>query len=146
MIDKLREWFPANRVAALAGFVASIAAALAALQTSFVPGTPPAEAIAKAVAFLGSVAGGLTIVWKFLDGAQNSESLLTVGVPKVKGVTVVQNVATPQAVMEEYEEIESEFVDTEERPTADTAMSERARGFEDEPPRQSLGMDPNRPS
>lgn len=86
-MSKLRELLPANRVAALIGVLTSIGVFLTTLLTSFVPGSPGAEAIGKAIVMLGSVIAVLRIVDKFLEGAQNFDSLMLAGVPKVKGVS-----------------------------------------------------------
>jgi hypothetical protein len=76
----------ANRVAALTGIVLAVIAFLTTLQSSFIPGSPAGEAIAKALVMLTSVLTVLRIVDKFLDGSQNWDSLLMAGVPKVTGV------------------------------------------------------------
>lgn len=79
MFSKLRALLPANRIAALIGVATSIAAFLVTLQTSFIPGSPAAEAIAKATVMLGSIAGALKIIDKFLDGSQQWDALLLAG-------------------------------------------------------------------
>jgi hypothetical protein len=74
MLDKLRGLVTANRVIALIGLVGSAGAFLVAIQTSLIPGSPAAEAVAKAVVALGSVASFLKIVdsqaWDALTAAQ----------------------------------------------------------------------------
>lgn len=91
LFDKIREVLPANRVAAIVGFLTLVGAGLVTLQTSFVPGTSGAEAIGKAIVILGVLVKAGQIVTKFLEGSQNIDSLLIAGVPKAPGVTVVQN-------------------------------------------------------
>jgi hypothetical protein len=95
MFGKLRDMLPANRIAALSGVIVSIGAFLVTLQTSFAPGSPTGELIAKGVVMLGSVLAVLKIIDKFLDGAQNYDSLMHAGVPKVPGVTM--NIGTAVA-------------------------------------------------
>lgn len=86
-MSKFLNAFPPNRIFALIGFIAAIAGALASLQTNFAPGSPAAEAISKAIAFLASVGAALAIIIKVLDGFQNWDSLMEAGVPK--GTTVI---------------------------------------------------------
>jgi hypothetical protein len=75
MLDKLRGLVTANRVIALIGLVGSAGAFLVAIQTSLIPGSPAAEAVAKAVVALGSVASFLKIVDRFLEGSQAWDAL-----------------------------------------------------------------------
>lgn len=89
MLTKIKSIFTVNRLVALAAFIGSVVAALAALKTNFAPGSPADEAIAKAIAFLGSVVAGIAVVLKFMSGSQNWDSLQVAGVPKVPGATVV---------------------------------------------------------
>jgi hypothetical protein len=93
-LDKLKELFPANRIAAITGFLTSILAALVALKTSFLPGSPGEEAIAKAIVITGSLLAAWKIVDKFLEGAQNWDSLLLSGQPKNSGGSLVNAQAT----------------------------------------------------
>lgn len=88
MFVKLRDMLPANRIAALSGVVVSIIAFLVTMQTSFAPGSPTGELIAKGAVMLGSVLAVLKIIDKFLDGAQNWDTLMHAGIPKVQGATV----------------------------------------------------------
>lgn len=90
MFDKIRSIFTANRVAAFITLVGAVAAFIASLETSLVPGSPAAEALGKAGGMIASLLVGLRVVEKFLEGSQNWDSLMQAGVPKAPGVTVVQ--------------------------------------------------------
>jgi hypothetical protein len=90
-MTKLKEWLPANRVVALIGMFTAIGVVIASFQTSLVPGSPAAEALGKAAGVVAGVVTMLGIVYKFMDGSQNWDSLMLSGAPKVKGVTVVAN-------------------------------------------------------
>lgn len=87
-MNRIIEWItsilPANRIAAIIGFLTAVGAALVTLQTSFVPGSPPAEAIAKAITIVGALAGAMTIVLRFLKGSQQWD-ILQHGVNPVNG-------------------------------------------------------------
>lgn len=98
-MSKFNELLPPNRIAIISGILLSIAAFVASLQTSFVPGSPSAEALAKAGAVIASILTVWRLVEKFLDGAQNWDSLMVAGVPKVRGVSapVQGNDAAPVA-------------------------------------------------
>lgn len=69
-IEKVKALISPERVALATGLVVSATAFLASIQTSLVPGSPPAEAVAKAIVALGAVAGAIKLIDKFLDGAQ----------------------------------------------------------------------------
>src|SRR4051794_35601289 len=86
-MDKLREVFSPNRVALISGILLAAAAFVATLQTSLVAGSPGAEAVAKAAGVIASILTVWRLLEKFLDGAQNWDSLMVAGVPKVKGVS-----------------------------------------------------------
>lgn len=98
-MSKFNELLPPNRIAIISGVLLSIAAFVASLETSFAPGSPSAEAIAKAGAVIASILTVWRLVEKFLDGAQNWDSLMVAGVPKVRGVSapVQGNDAVPIA-------------------------------------------------
>jgi hypothetical protein len=86
-MDKLREVFSPNRVALISGILLAAAAFVATLQTSLVAGSPGAEAVAKAAGVIASILTVWRLLEKFLDGAQNWDSLMVAGVPKVRGVS-----------------------------------------------------------
>lgn len=90
-MTKLRELLPANRLVALIGLLTAIGVVIASFQTSLVPGSPAAEALAKAAGVVAGIVTVLGIVLKFMDGSQNWDSLMLSGAPKVTGVTVVAN-------------------------------------------------------
>lgn len=92
-MSKLRELLPANRVALYLGLLGAVAAFIASVQTSFIPGSPPAEALSKAAGAVASIVMALKLIDRFLDGAQNWDSIQATGAPKVPGVTVVNNAA-----------------------------------------------------
>lgn len=94
MFAKIREAFPANRVAFYLGILGAAGVALTTFQTSLVPGSPPAEAIAKAVVLLATVYKFGTMIEKFLEGSQNFDSLVIAGVPKNTTGGLVTNVVT----------------------------------------------------
>lgn len=85
-MDKLRELLPANRVATIVGVVLAFVTFLTTIQTSFIPGSPGAEAIAKGIVLLGTVISALRLLEKFLEGSQNWDSLLISGQPKSGGL------------------------------------------------------------
>lgn len=87
---KILQFLPANRVAAIAGVLVAIATILTTFVTDAnLTGTKAGDAAIGAAAILGSLATVLGIVWKFLEGAQNYDSLLLAGVPKVSSPPVV---------------------------------------------------------
>lgn len=117
LLDRLRIMFPANRVAAIFGFLTSLALALTALQSSFVPGSPPAEAIAKAAGFIGGLAGAVAVVLKFMQGSQNFDKLLLgANDQQVEGenVTVVNNAPV------ESEKVGDDAIDLPDHPQNDS--------------------------
>jgi hypothetical protein len=75
-VTKLKEIFTPNRVFALLGLIASVTTALVTFETSLAPGSPGAEAVAKAIVILGSLATFLGIVYKFMDGSQKMDQIL----------------------------------------------------------------------
>jgi hypothetical protein len=85
LIERITAILPANRIAAIIGFLTAIGAALVTLQTSFIPGSPPAEAIAKAIAIVGALVTAGQIVLKFLEGSHKWDMLMH-GVNPVTGV------------------------------------------------------------
>ena len=76
LLERIKLLLPANRVAALGGIVLSVVAFLTTIQTSLVPGSPAAEAVAKAAVLLGAIAGVLAFVVKFLEGSQRYDQLI----------------------------------------------------------------------
>lgn len=103
MFEKLRDLLPANRVALLLGLLGSVAAFITSLQTNLVAGSPAAEALGKAAGAVASIVMALKLVDKFLDGAQNFDTLLLSGAPKVSGVTV----PPPNAAADDTVDIET---------------------------------------
>jgi len=107
---KVKEKVTANRVFALLGLVAATAAAVTTFQTSLVPGSPAAEATAKALVLLGSLGAFLAIVWKFMEGAQRMDKLTHEqymqwrrdNPPVATGVPTAQPVATDSERMQGF--------------------------------------------
>jgi hypothetical protein len=135
MFTKLRETFSANRMAALLGLVLAASAFLATLQSSFIPGSPAAEAIGKAIVMLGSVAMAIKVLDKFLDGSQNWDSLMVAGVPKNAQVVAPPNAPGIESLDGEgdtFDDEEVEFVGVDERQVLldGSEEYEQMRGFE----------------
>jgi hypothetical protein len=113
-MKKIKQVFTPNRIAAISGILAAIAAFVTTLETNLVPGSPATEAIAKGSVMLSAVAAVWGIIVKFMEGSQNWDSLSEAGVPKASGMTVVQNVITP---------------DSEELPLAPATSEAQVQGF-----------------
>lgn len=70
-MEKLRDLFPANRVAALVGFLTSLGIALTTLSGSWGD-----EKVTKSVGTAVGVIGAVVVVLKFLGGSQNWDTLM----------------------------------------------------------------------
>jgi len=80
-LEKIKEMLPANRIAAISAalvtFLTAFAVFITTIQSSLVPGSPPAEALAKGAVLLTAVIAFILAVTKitttFLYGAQAFE-------------------------------------------------------------------------
>jgi hypothetical protein len=89
MFSKIRTALPANRIAA----IVAVLIGLGTIITTFVAdsglaGTKVGDAVVAGVGLLGSLVLILKTVDKFLEGAQNWDSLMVAGVPKVSNAPV----------------------------------------------------------
>jgi hypothetical protein len=131
LIQKLRELLPANRVAVLVGVLLAVAAFVADLNTSLVPGSPGAEAIGKALIAIAAIVKALRLFEKFMEGSQNWDSLLVSGAPKNASVVTVNNgddTADPhaddEATPEQLDEQVQSWADMAHQSTGTTPQGE----------------------
>lgn len=95
MFSKIRAALPANRIAAIVAVLIGIGTIITTfVADSGLAGTKTGDAIVAGVGLLGSLVLILKTVDKFLEGAQNWDSLMVAGVPKggsADAVGVVNN-------------------------------------------------------
>lgn len=83
MFSKLRAALPANRIAAIIAVLIGVGTIVTTfVADSGLAGTKTGDAIVAGVGLLGSLVLILKTIDKFLEGAQNWDSLMVAGVPK----------------------------------------------------------------